>query len=278
MFNDAHTCPRNRFEILTICGATALSLALSGVILSGCERSRRAQQEEHLGELPPKGRMSDVGIHADPTSHSIGQPLDHLGNIVKDSFGSNGRDWMVGRLEFRDGLVAVASREGVTPMAVAARLIASARSEDERDNIIVAVRDCFRGLEWDIALAKELPAGRQRSRIVNGRAIGLAQQDRDLVGLKTLYDSIPVGADRANVAGLGANLTVSLNGLPAALDYIAALEMPEERFAAFRVINTKANFAGYATDKEVQEKCDAIVESFPPQQRETYRYLRGKQR
>lgn len=206
------------------------------------------------------------------------QPLEYLGNIVKDSFGSNGRDWMVGRLEFRDGLVAVASREGVTPMAVAARLIASARSEDERDNIIVAVRDCFRGLEWDIALAKELPAGRQRSRIVNGRAIGLAQQDRDLVGLKTLYDSIPVGADRANVAALGANLTVSLDGLPAALDYIAALEMPEERFAAFRVINTKANFAGYATDTEVQEKCDAIVESFPPQQRETYRYLRGKQR
>jgi hypothetical protein len=113
-----------------------------------------------------------------------------------------------------------------------------------------------------------------RSGLVNGWASRLEQEYRDSKGLQTIYDSIPVGASRTYVGIAKARLTVAASGLPAALDYIAALEMPEERFAAYREVVTRENLKPYVADKEIEAKRLAIIESFDKQHKALYSYMR----
>lgn len=174
------------------------------------------------------------------------------------------------RERFRLDLVKAAERAGSTPIALAARLILANESEEDQEVVFHFVLGVYRDLSSQIALSNELPAGRMRSGLVNGWASTLEQLDRDQRGLQTLYDSIPVGASRTYVGTAGARLTMSMNGLPAALDYIAALEMPEERVAAYRAVVTKVNLEPFADNKEIQAKSRAIIESFPKQFRELY--------
>jgi hypothetical protein len=175
--------------------------------------------------------------------------------------------------KFRIDLISLAEREASKPMALAARLILENESDEDQEAVFHLVLDVYRDLTSQIALSNALPAGRMRSGLVNGWVSRLEQLDRDPKGLQTLYDSVPVGASRTYVGQAAARLTMAMNGLPAALDYIAALEMPEERFAAYREVVTRENLKPFADDKEIEAKRRAIIETFDKQHRELYSYL-----
>lgn len=197
--------------------------------------------------------------------------LDNLAQTLRNARSVG--QYQAAKEKFRIDLVSVAEREASKPMALAARLILENESDDDREMVFHLVLDAFRDLESQITLANELPAGRLRAGVIHVWANRLELEFRDPKGLQTLYDSIPVGAPRTDVGQAAARLTMAVSGLPAALDYIAALEMPEERFAAYREVVTRENLKPFADDKEIEAKRRAIIETFDKQHRELYSYL-----
>ena len=130
----------------------------------------------------------------------------------------------------RKHLNEVARRDGSEPMCVAAKRAFEVDSERDQLMVLHVVNLAFPDTPSKIALASQMPASRIRTSAV--RQLCDKELKDDLKAMQQLYAITPLGEDRALVASEAAADVLSKQGLSAGLDYIAKLEMPEERYSA----------------------------------------------
>lgn len=130
----------------------------------------------------------------------------------------------------RKHLNEVARRDGSEPMCVAAKRAFEVDSERDQLMVLHVVNLAFPDTPSKIALARQMPASRIRTSAV--RQLCDNELKDDLKAMQQLYAIMPLGEDRALVATEAAAVVLSKQGLSAGLDYIAKLEMPEERYSA----------------------------------------------
>lgn len=161
--------------------------------------------------------------------------------------------------EFGANLLLLAEQEGVAPMTLAARLVLDAGSPDDQELTEFIVQITFDDTTSQVELAKALPAGKLRTRATGILGAQLVAAG-DLQGLRDVYHALPVGKDRSMTAQRAAKLTMNQLGLSEALDFVASLEMPEERYAAFYA--TQEQWKTHWNDDGVAAKVNAVIESF----------------
>jgi hypothetical protein len=161
--------------------------------------------------------------------------------------------------EFGANLLLLAEQEGVAPMTLAARLVLDAGSPDDQELTEFIVQITFDDTTSQVELAKALPAGKLRTRATGILGAQLVAAG-DLQGLRDVYHALPVGKDRSMTAQRAAKLTMNQLGLSEALDFVASLEMPEERYAAFYA--TQEQWKTHWNDEGMAAKVNAVIESF----------------
>jgi hypothetical protein len=155
----------------------------------------------------------------------------------------------------------VARREGCDPMCVAAKCIFRVDSRIDQLSVLGSVKFAFPDAPSKIALTSQLPAGVIRTSAVRGLCSN--ELKGDLIALQQLYAVMPHGLDRSLVATKAAEVVLAGQGVSAGLDYIAKLEMPEERYSALVMAN-QSDQQGWQEEPNIQ-KFHKIVDSLLPE-------------
>jgi hypothetical protein len=160
----------------------------------------------------------------------------------------------------------VARREGCDPMCVAAKCIFGVDSRIDQLSVLGSVKFAFPDTPSKIALTSQLPAGVIRTSAVRGLCSN--ELKGDLIALQQLYAVMPHGLDRSLVATKAAEVVLAGQGVSAGLDYIAKLEMPEERYSALVMAN-QSDQQGWQEEPNIQ-KFHKIVDSLLPEHKKHF--------
>lgn len=160
--------------------------------------------------------------------------------------------------KFRSDLLALAKKNGEDPMSIVAPMILEGRSPEAQLERMLWVVDAFDDPATQVDLAKALPAGTIRRSVVSIATRGF-EREKDIAGLISAYDSLPVGGDRTDLSVALSKMKINDEGLLSGLDFISQLEMPEERYAA--IMATEDLWAAQIRDPQTQMKLDQVVDT-----------------
>lgn len=220
----------------------------------GDARQAQARTPTSTASNPTRGREWDSG-HGDPVS----DPSVELDLVIKNLIDKQ-RITPDSVDELRRLLNEVARRDGTEPMCVAAKRAFEVDSPHSQGLVLSVVGLAYPDTPSKIALASQMPASIIRTSAIRGLCAN--ELHGDLKGMQQLYQLMPLGEDRSLVASKMAEVVLSSQGLGAGLDFIANLEMPEERYSALVMLEL-SNQEGWHEAQDLQ-KFDKIVDSLLP--------------
>jgi hypothetical protein len=238
----------------------------AGCLVSACKRTAEDDKtgSSHESNIQANGSPRGSGV-ASGEAERTPDPSVELDQVIKTLISKPliTTD-TIDRL--RKQLNEVARRDGTEPMGVAAKRAFEIDSERDQSRVLNVFNLAFPDTPSKIALASQMPASRLRTSAVRG--LCGEELKGDLKAMQQFYEVMPLGEDRALVATEAAAVVLSKQGLGAGLDYIANLEMPEERYSALNMANM-SNQPGWKEEQNIQ-KFRKIVDSLLPKDKKRF--------
>jgi hypothetical protein len=225
--------------------AISLLTVFGGVILSGCEEKKADVSKVPVNQHPkqPVGITEDHGVSAadnpetqqailsDPAENQEGaaqlldQELQKLRTTIATMrflAGASVKD----KEELRAAIAAIAEKTGNEISGVLAALLNANPSADALTTVIARLYLADPGIAVDAYMngAK----GRTRSFALSAYGSALAEQ-KDIRGLKIMYDRVPPSQDRTHVASQYVNSVADSRGLSSAILFLRDLDLNEEK-------------------------------------------------
>jgi hypothetical protein len=216
---------------------------------------KQDQGHSNENEKVPAKNASKISHPKEPEVSSVGGSSATLEASLRKTLDSRG----LGSNQvqtFRYELIELAKVQGVDPMSIAAPMILDDQSLDGQVKRMLWVLTAFQDPVMQAGLAKQLPAGKIRTLVVSS-SIGQFEKQQDTAGMKSAYDSLPVGSDRTTFSGSLSKLIIRKEGLVRGLDFISQLEMPEERYAA--IFATVDEWEAQVQDPAIRAKLDQVL-------------------
>jgi len=162
-------------------------------------------------------------------------------------------------------------------MELASVMILSADSQQQQIGRLFQFSFLFPDYEDRLSLYSYLPAGKLRSSCAASMR-GEALRSNAFEDLHRFYEAIPLGSDRIQVAVSAAVLCKKVNGVGSSLDFIAGLEMSDERYAAATELILSDDFKPDEIRGQHEESFANLMNSLDEDDRKTLIHLLGAER